>query len=147
MPTFLGDKYPPLPSRRPPHMSEEDYEIWRRWWPRQTSGVVCCYFDVYVGRGADGFLVGDPADAYERGWIRNNQKRIDQIAVFPAGIWIIELRHFATANAVGRLLQYKQLYLEDPVLGSEVALILVSNHQDKELSNLCRSVLISYHVV
>lgn len=145
MPTDLGDPYPPLTDRHPPHMAPEDYEIYLSWWPSNVGDTIRCYYDVAVGAGANtGPSPNDPPQ-YSRMWTRITQKRIDMIAIRPTEAWLIELRHAATANAVGRLLQYLDLYNEDPIIPLPISLHLVTNHLDRELVALCRNFNIRYH--
>lgn len=147
MSTYLGTEYPPLISKRPPHMSDEDYEIYQQWWPRVSKPVLRTWYDVGVGEGSpDAITPGDGIN-YKRMWTRITQKRIDLLAETPNQLWLVELRHAATSNAVGRLLQYLLLWDRDPVIKKPVQLFLVTNFNDPELDDLCRANRIIYNWV
>lgn len=136
MPTALGDRFSPLFDGFPPHMSAEDRAIWLRWWPTVREKVVDVYYDVGLGLPEDLPLEVDPIQL--AGWIFSNQKRADLVALAAKEIWIVELRHNASANAIGRLQMYSQLWSEDPVLTGVVKLILVLDREDSALRFLAR---------
>ena len=147
MSTRLGPAWPPLMSRRPPHMSPEDEEIYRIWWPQHAHLAKEVYFDVGVGPGASSAVPPNAPTNYAGAWIHNTQKRIDMVAVLEREIWIIEFRHAATSNAVGRLLQYDLLWANDPPFPTPVKLFLVTNHYDADLALLSERARIAYHWV
>lgn len=115
----------------PPHMSAEDRAIWLRWWPTVREKVQDVYYD--VGLGIPDELPFEPDPTQLAGWIFSNQKRADLVARAGELVWIVELRHNASANAIGRLQMYAQLWSEDPVLPGPVRLVLVSDREDSAL--------------
>lgn len=134
MPTTAGDAFLPDFRGRPPHMSEEDFAIWQRWWPFNRAGVTRMWFD--VGLGMPDELPETPDAAGLGGWIRINQKRVDVVIDREGVIEIVELRAGATLNAVGRLLGYGLLWGDDPVVPGPVKLILVTDRRDAEVERL-----------
>lgn len=147
MSTALGVRWPATIGRTPPHMSLEDEEIYRRWWPRHASSAIASYYDVRVGKGAARALPTDAPGNYASGWIALTQKRIDHLAEFEKELWIIEYRHAATSNAIGRLLQYKLLWEEDPVIRKPVRLWLITNYHDPDLAELAKAQRVNYEWV
>ena len=143
--TSPGQKYPPNFKGKPPHMSPEDLIIWEKWREEAVKGAKWLYFDVGVGEGIK--YEGEFPDWLVRSWIRVTQKRIDVLIQRSQSIDIVELRNGATANAVGRLLMYEMLYLDDPIFSMNVKLILVTNRYDKDLERLCNKFNIKYHVI
>ena len=115
----------------PPHMSAEDRAIWLRWWPTVREKVQDVYYD--VGLGMPDELPFEPDPVQLAGWIYSNQKRADLVAYQTGEVWIVELRHNASANAIGRLQMYAQLWSEDPVLPGALKLVLVSDREDSAL--------------
>lgn len=144
MATALGPRWPAEILRTPPHMSPEDEEIYRIWWPQYASKALAVYYDVGLGEGSVDALPPNAPANYAGAWIHNTQKRADMLAVFPQELWLIELRHAATSNAVGRLLQYKMLWLSDPVLPGRLRIFLVTNHFDPDLQRLAKFHNIEY---
>src|SRR5689334_11283823 len=108
----LGNAYDVAFAGVPAHMSTEDYALWIRYRPTLATGNPVLYFDVALG-GDRAAEANAPKD-FERMWWRLNAKRIDVLAVYSDRIDIIELRNAAQANAIGRLLMYKQLWDADP---------------------------------
>jgi len=144
MPTDLGPLYPATFRGKPPHISPEDYLIFDRWWPTWSKGVTATYFDVGLGKGVP-IPPGTPPN-YAKMRTRLSQARADIVAIKSNQLWIIELRFQANTNAVGRVLGYKTLYLEDPILGKDVHLLIVSNLADAIMPAVTKSVGISYEV-
>ncbi len=147
MATRLGTPWPPIISRTPPHMAPEDYEIYRAWWPQHASKATLVFYDVGVGSGRTDTIPLNAPDNFAGAWIHNTQKRIDMLAVMPGEVWLIELRHYATSNAIGRLLQYKLLWEEDPQLQGKLRLFLVSNSHDPDLDKLAKMNGVTYNWV
>ena len=131
MPTDLGARFDSTYTGKPAHISPEDLLIFDRWWPTVREHITEVYFDVGLGPGRPS-PAGTPAN-YAKMWLRLNQKRADILAVVRDEVWIIELRFAANTNALGRLLGYKGAYLEDPKLGANVRLMLVTNEYDADV--------------
>lgn len=147
MTTVLGPQWPPIIGRIPPHMAAEDYDIYVNWWPLYAARAKRVWYDVRLGAGSIAALPPNPEPNYERAWIMNTQKRVDMLADMQSSLWLIELRHAATSNAIGRLLQYKLLWLDDPVIDLPLQLYLVTNHYDADLETLAKSQGILYESI
>ncbi len=125
MPTDLGQPYPPTWQGYPPHMSTRDLLIWRNWFPGIARTVQHLFFDVGLGPGP--VIPPRTPAPLAKMWTRLNQKRADVILERDADVVIVELRSMASASAIGRLLLYRQLYLQDPVLGPDIKTWLVTD--------------------
>lgn len=145
MPTILGRPYALKTDLWPPHMSPEDYAIFRRWASSAFQRALKVFYDVGLGAGAD--YPKDTNVEMVRMWTKVTQKRADMVIEYEDKVALVELRDGATANAVGRLLVYKMLWYEDPVITKPLTLYLVTNRYDKEIERLCKSVDITYFVV
>lgn len=147
MSTILGDPHPLLSARRPTAMADEDWEIYKAWWPSVLDEVLQEWCNVRVGSGAP--VTETPGDlpSLHEGWVKNTQKRIDVVALTKSEVWIIELRHAASANAIGRLLMYRDLWAEDPIWVLPVKLYLVTNWEDQDVRRLAETLGIRYVVV
>ena len=144
MPTILGTKYLPTWDGLPPHMSPEDYEIWKRYKPQIIKDAQAVYYDVGLG----GQITVPPGTTSEmaRMWFRNTQKRIDVLLDYGIGWIILELRVQASSSAIGRLLHYRDLWNEDPPDKRPVLLRLVTNLEDKSIRALAQKLDIDYIV-
>lgn len=145
MPTNLGRPFMPVITRIPPHMSPEDIVIYRRWAISGLKNALRQYFDVSLG------LIDVPdstaSPEIKAMWVRLNQKRVDAIIEYEDHIKLIEFRHNATPNAIGRVLAYKMLWKDDPVIPKPFKMAIVSNRYDKEVDRLSIAMDIIYEVV
>jgi len=132
----MGNRYETTYDGWPEHMSTEDYEIWQRWRPVALPQALYLWFDVGLGEGG---TVPAGADQNEtRMWTFITQKRADTLIEYPSGIAIVELRHNTTANAIGRLLMYGELWKQDPKINKPLVLILVSNRIDADVEMIAK---------
>lgn len=145
MPTTLGTPYARTWEGVPPHMSGEDLELWRKYHTEAIKNAIHLYFDVGLG----GQTEVPPGTSPEMAlmWLRNTQKRID-VLVEEEKKWIImELRARAQASAIGRLLQYFNLWKDNPPNEKAVELRLVTNSEDTDTKNLAEKLGITFVLV
>lgn len=138
----LGPEYDVSFTGVPAHMSTEDYALWIRYRPVITPARPLLYFDVALG-GERAAEAKAPKD-FERMWWRLNAKRIDVLAVYADRVDIIELRNAAQANAVGRLLMYKQLWDAEPAFPQPARMVLVTDSADPDVVSLAQQQGIEY---
>ena len=142
MPTILGEKCKLSMIRTPAGMSQEDRKIYDDWKTTALKEDYDLYFDVGLGAGIPAPPETDPDIA--RGWFLNTQKRADLIVDTHSEWWIVELRFNASSNAIGRLLMYKKLFLQDQIKTQPIFLILVSDRYDPDLEGLANDNRILY---
>ena len=145
MPTNLDTRYPPTYSGRPPRMSQEDFPIWERWFPKIRETARGLYFDVGLGL-PDQLPESDDANQL-LGWIRNTQKRADAIIERDTDVLLVEMRFNAQLNALGRLIGYVQLLKDDNPFSKPIVPILVTNRKDSEVARIAEQLRIVYEVV
>lgn len=145
MPTDLGRQFPPVIVKQPPHMAPEDTRIYKRWALTGLKNALRQFFDVGLGRVEVPPTVKDPA--LIKDWIRVNQKRADAVIEYDDHVKIVELRHEVTPNAIGRILTYRELWKDDPVIKKPLRLLIVSNRHDKDVERLCIQLGIMYEWV
>lgn len=80
-------------------------------------------------------------------WERNNQKRADAIIETDIQIWLVELRHSASLNAVGRLEGYQDLLEPDNPWTKPILPTLVTDREDKDVHATATKRGIHYVVV
>ena len=145
MPTTLGEKFDLSWQGKPPGMSREDYEIWKRYREGIHESYEGIYFNVHVGPGED---PGPGYDARLRAmWIQKTQLRIDVLIVYKDHVSIVELRDRATTSAIGRLLAYNSLFLDDDPFSRPIVLELVTNFYRDIMERLCEKYKIIYTVI
>lgn len=131
MPTFLGKKYFTDWRGDPPHMLKEDVPVWYRFLDKWGHLFTALYYDVLLGGPT--LTPEQEKDAMWRMWRGNISKRADAIAVLEDKVWIIEVATSPGLRAVGQLLVYHTLWLEDPKIILPEELILVCEDVDKDL--------------
>lgn len=134
MPTILGQRFGADFSGRPPHMASIDAEIWRRWRPSLAAGIEALYFDVGLGLPRELPQVQRSEELLM--WIRLNQKRADVLIEWVDAVWLVELRHAASLNAVGRILGYRMLWDQDPVIPKSMQLFIITDRFDADVEEL-----------
>ena len=142
MPTILGNPYPQTWEGVPPHMYGEDLGLWYKYRPTVIQKALRIYFDVGLG----GQMEVPPETPPEMAvmWLRNTQKRIDVLIEEEKKWIIIELRARAQASAIGRLLQYFNLWKEDPPDNRTVELRLITDTVDQDTKNLAEKLGITF---
>lgn len=130
----LGTAFSPTWSGRPPHMSPEDRQIWERW---RSSSMVGLAERVYFDVGLTTAVAPPGTDlSMSRMWERVTAQRIDVVLEYPKEWFIVELRHDASASAIGRLLSYIMLWGQDPPDKRPVSAILVTDRPAVGLADL-----------
>lgn len=145
MPTRLSQRFPPDYTGWPPAMAPQDFRIWRAWYPKFQPHPEAIYFDVGVGAGRPAPETATPDQ--RKYWLRVTQKRIDALLIYPDHLRLIEMRHDASINALGRLLTYKALLESDNPFGLPIKVYLVTDNHDRDLAALCARHRIHYTVI
>lgn len=123
-------------------MSTEDSILWTKYRTEAIKNAVHIYFD--VGLGGQTTVPPGTSPEMARMWLRNTQKRIDVLIEEPTRWVIIELRPRAQASAIGRLLQYFDLWKEDPPNTKTVELRLVTDTTDQDTKKLAEKLGITF---
>lgn len=145
MPVDLKRRFPPTFTGRPQQISALDLQLWlmyRQLLPEDTRAL---YFDVGLGAGRPAPPHTDPTTAAQ--WRAITQKRADVVVELPDHWRLVELREQAQANAIGRLLVYRTLWLDDPPDQRPLELQLVTNVDDPDVRRIARDNQIDYLVL
>ena len=145
MPTILGRRFPPTPAIYPPHMSPEDYKLFKRWTISAFKLAINVFYDVGLGEGIGPGTETDPTML--KMWQKITQKRADVVVEYLNHVDIVELRFNATSNAIGRLLAYRMLWQDDPPINKTAFFNLVSNRFDLDLERLAGEHNLHYLIV
>jgi hypothetical protein len=140
----LGPKFTRAAVNPWPGMSAQDTIIWLRALEVVTQPGDTIYYNVRLGPQRVTSMFVPPE--IERQWQQVNAKRIDLVIQRPGQWIIVEVRHIATSAALGRLIQYKKLWLNDwPERVPD--LLLVTDWMDPDLPELLGIAGISYLVI
>lgn len=131
MPTTLGKTYDLTWRGAPPHMLREDVPVWYRFLDKWAFLFDSLYYDCLLGGIT--LTPEQEKDRMKRMWRANTAKRADAIAELSDEIWIIEVAQRPGLRALGQLLTYQALWLEDPKIDKPELLVMVAQQFDKDL--------------
>jgi hypothetical protein len=138
-PKYTRDIVPPWPG-----MSAQDTIIWIRGILVVTQPGDSLYYNVRIGT-QQGPVPGIMQTVMSA-WQRANQKRVDVVLQRGDEWTIIEVRHIATSAALGRLIQYRDLWAQDRPTDN-VRLLLVTDWIDTDLPPLLLATGIDYLII
>jgi len=145
MPTTIRRKYGGKYRGEADRIPEPEQSLWRRFKEYIPDDTINIYFDVGLGKGKK--TNENVEENIRKNWYLLTQKRADVILVNKESVLIIELKGQAQSSALGTLLMYKKLYLEDPVLGKNVEVALVTDVLDDDTKGMCEDMGINYIIV
>lgn len=131
MPTILGRKFDTMWRGKPPHMLIPDIPVWYRFLEKWGHLFTTLYYDVLLGGPV--LSPDQEKDPYWRMWRANISKRADAIAELEDEVWIIEVSARPGLRAVGQLMVYLSLWIEDPKIGKPERSIIVCEEVDTDL--------------
>ena len=132
MPTTLGPKYATDWRGKPPHMLAPDIPVWYRFLTEWAAHFVSLYYDCLLGGPT--LTKKEEEDPYKRMWRALICKRADAIAELKNELWLIEVADHPEMRAVGQLITYEALWLEDPKIGKKQRKVLVCNSIDPDVA-------------
>jgi len=140
----LGRVYDRMTPRPWPGMSAQDTIIWMRGLHVVTQPGDALYYNVRIG--SQNVIADNVPPAIAAGWQRLNAKRVD-VVLERDGRWIIiEVRHIGTSAAMGRLIQYRDLWRIDRP-DDELELLLVTDWLDPDIPGMLTQLGIAYLVI
>lgn len=112
-------------------MLSTDIPVWYRFLEKWGSLFTALYYDVLLGGP---FLSPkQELDSYWRMWRANVSKRADAIAELENEVWIIEVAKRPGLRAIGQLMTYINLWIEDPKIEKLEIPVLVCEELDTDL--------------
>lgn len=131
MPTIMGNPYSTEWRGKPPHMLETDIPVWYRFLEKYATYFEKLWYDVLLGGPL--LTPEQQKDTYWLMWRANVSKRADAIAELKDELWIIEVATRPGLRAVGQLLVYQSLWIEDTKILKPETLVLVCEEVDTDL--------------
>jgi hypothetical protein len=127
------------------HLLPKEIEIWERFLARYGRQFVSFDYDVHLGPGAP-----IPADTPE--WMVRqieavSRDRVDVVAHTASDIVIIEIKPRGGKGAVGQLLQYERLYIQETQPTRPVRKALVCERLAPGVEDTCRELGITIYIV
>lgn len=112
-------------------MLTEDIPVWYRFLDRWGDLFLALYYDVLLG--GVWLTPQQEKDPMWIMWRANTAKRADAIAELENSVWIIEVATSPGLRAVGQLLVYQTLWIEDPKIMKPEEMVLVCQAVDQDL--------------
>jgi len=109
-------------------MLKVDVPVWYEFLEKHKEKFISIYYDCRLG--GPGYTPSEYDEKLRGMWKYLGSKRADVIAETEKEVWIIEVTSLATIKALGQLLLYKSLWLEDPRIDKPVIMVLVSDYTD-----------------
>lgn len=131
MSTIMGKTYATDWKGQPPHMLRQDVPVWYRFLDKWGFMFKHMWYDVLLGGPA--LTPSQLNDPYWLMWRANTSKRADALAETETELWIIEVATTPGLRAVGQLLVYQSLWIEDPKITKPEILVLVCRDVDTDL--------------
>ncbi len=124
-------------------MLDQDIPVWYRFLDFHGIYFDALYYDCFVG--GPWYSKEKLKDPYFFMWRALNAKRIDAIAETEKFVWIIEVNSNPGLRAIGQLIIYERLWLEDPKIDKPVVKVLVCAIVQPDLLSAAASVnIVSY---
>lgn len=114
-----------------PHMMAEDIEVWSKYLAAPIAPIKKVWYDVHVG-GAVPVPAGG-GEMLQRISAGLTRKRIDVIAQVGGGFWVVEIKPFASMLALGQVISYTRLFLQEYSVDGEVWPVIVCDAVDDDL--------------
>jgi len=127
----LGKSQKPIIMPSYPHMLSEDTAVWTKYLESPVAPITEVWYDVHVGRAVP--LPAGSSDMERRIAAGITRKRIDVVARVASALWVIEIKPFAGMQALGQILSYHRLFVEEFRPACEVLPVIICDLADEDL--------------
>ncbi len=127
----LGPGKKPIVQPAYPHMLGEDTGVWTRLLEAGDINIAEVWYDVHVGQGVIPDLGSD--SLVERVAQGVTRKRIDVVAIVDHVFWVIEVKPIAMHFAIGQVLVYTGLFIDEYKPGIKVWPVIVCDEVDVDV--------------
>lgn len=112
-------------------MLPPDIPVWYRFLKEWKEHFISLYYDCLLGGPV--ILPWDEKDPMVKMWRKLTCKRADAITELKNEVWLIEVSAYPGMRALGQLLTYHTLWLQDPKIEKPVKMILVADQVDPDV--------------
>ncbi len=127
------------------HLLPKEIAIWERFLAQYGNLFTSFDYDVHLGPGAE--LPEDTPEWVVRQSQAVSRDRVDVVGHTEGNIWIIEIKPRGGKGAVGQLIQYERLYLEELAPSKPVFKVLVCERLAPGIQETCQAQGISIYLV
>ena len=121
----------PAVSARYPHMAPADAIVWREWIRNHLDTIKAVYYDVHVGSLPH--IDPDSEDVIFQIAGGISVKRIDVVVNWGDQIWVVELKPFGNAAAMGQAILYATLFHEAFSDTTPISPVIICNEADRDV--------------
>ena len=132
----LGPGEKPVVRHRYVHMLPEDHTTWTAFLQSEHNDLDEVWYDVHVGRpmhvpsGSPSYMQ-DVVDGVSR-------KRIDVVGRVGSGLYIIEVKPHANMVAIGQVITYTNLFIEEFTIHGPVQALIVATTCDADILDIAK---------
>lgn len=127
----LGKSQKPIVMTHYPHMLAEDTAVWSKYLADPVLAIKEVWYDVHVGQAM--LLPVGAADLDKRIADGVSRKRIDVVCAVGSVLWVVEIKPFASMLALGQVLSYTRMFIEEFRPTVEVTSVIVCDAVDDDL--------------
>ncbi len=114
-----------------PHFLAADIGVWTRYLRDPLAPITEVWYDVHVGQAV---LLPVGADDLDRRISAGvTRKRIDVVARVRGGYWVIEVKPFANMVALGQIITYTRLFIEEYEIDGQVIPVIIADQVDPDI--------------
>ena len=128
----LGSSMMPIVMPTYPHFLAADTDVWTRYLRNPIVPIKEVWYDVHVGGAVQ--LLPDADEMDRRIAAGVTRKRIDVVAKIGAGFWIIEVKPVAGMTAIGQIIIYTRLFLQEFQVTGEVFPVIIVDEVDQDVA-------------
>lgn len=114
-----------------PHMMAEDTIVWTKFLTKDSKMLKEVWYDVRVGLSVPLPLGASVLEQRISDGL--TRKRIDVVARVAGGIWIIEVKPFASMYGLGQVLTYQRLFVQEYEHEGDVIPVIICDQYDEDL--------------
>lgn len=129
----LGKGMKPVVMPSYPHMLSQDVEIWSKYLKSPIVPIKEVWYDIHVG--AREKTAGGPGTIEARIAAGISRKRIDAVCRVGGGFWVVEIKPFGSMLALGQVVTYTRLFIQEFRPPGEVWPVIVCEKMDDDLAD------------
>ena len=127
----LGPGQKPIVMPHYPHLLAEDIDVWSKYLVKPIAPILRVWYDVRVGAPVK--LGSDADETTHKIAAGITRKRIDVICRVGGGYWVVEIKPYASMLALGQVVSYHRLFVEEYRPDGETWPVIVCDAVDEDL--------------
>jgi len=126
-------------------MLAPDIPVWYRFLKEWSAHIEALYYDCLLGGPPE--TEDENNDPMKRMWRALTSKRADAIAETKDEVWLIEVSAYPGMRALGQLLTYHTLWMDEPKIDKPAVMKLVADQIDPDVRLSYRPYGVILHLV